>query len=128
MRLLFHPGVKLTCFVVWCLGWLIVAALLLAPLPATGSRSALAAHTMLFGAMTLGTVGFCHHSGRLGALTLATIAGGTALELAQGLVPYRTFDLYDALANALGAGTGYLAALVVLYGLVRPAASAPGRP
>lgn len=84
---------------------------------------------MLFGGMALGAISFCHHPGQLTLLTVITIAIGTMLEFAQGLVPYRTFDLHDALANALGAGAGFLAALVILYSVVRPAAaaSAPSR-
>lgn len=124
MQRLFHPTVKLTCLALWCLAWLGVAALLLAPLPSSGVQSDLLAHAVLFGAMALGAVSFCHHPGQLTLLTVITIAVGTVLELAQGLVPYRTFDLHDALANALGAGAGYLAALAILYSVVRPAASA----
>jgi VanZ family protein len=127
MQRLFHPKVKLTFFLMWCLAWLVVAALLLAPLPSTSAKSAALAHAVLFGGMALGAVTFCHHPGQLTLLTLLTIAGGTALEFAQGLVPYRTFDLHDAVANVLGATCGYLAALAILYSVVRPAASAAGR-
>ena len=45
----------------------------------------------------------------------------TALEFAQKLVPYRTFDLVDAAANGLGAFAGYGAALLVLLLVIRPA-------
>ena len=36
-------------------------------------------------------------------------------------MPYRTFDLIDAVANGLGAFAGYGAALLVLFLVIRPA-------
>jgi VanZ family protein len=128
MQRLFHPRVKLALFLAWCAAWLVIAALLLAPLPALRAPSDLLGHAMLFGAMALGAVSFCHHPGQLALLALVTIAGGTGLEFAQGLVPYRTFDFHDAIANVIGAGLGYLIALAVLYSLIRPAEAALGRP
>jgi len=41
------------------------------------------------------------------------IAMGIALELLQGLLGYRTYDLFDVLANTLGVLLGWGAALVV---------------
>jgi VanZ family protein len=66
-------------------------------------------------------VGFSRRPGQLACLALATIALGTALEFAQDLVPYRTFDPIDLVANSMGALAGYAAALLVLYFLIRPA-------
>jgi VanZ family protein len=108
-------------FWLWCAGWLVVSGLLLLPVrvPAV-IGSDLVAHFALFAAMALGTVTFCHDPLRLTGLALLTLAGSIALEVAQALVPYRTFDLLDAMANAIGIGVGYLAALLVYYLVVRP--------
>ena len=72
--------------------------------------------------MAFGAVGFSRRPGQLACLALATIALGAALEFAQKLVPYRTFDVIDAVANGVGALAGYAAALLVLVLVIRPAA------
>jgi VanZ family protein len=122
MARLFDPRTRRVFTALWAFAWLGVAALLLSPLPAAGpTHSDLVAHFLLFAAMAFATVSFSHRPGQLALLTLATIAGATALEFAQGLTPYRTFDLTDAAANALGAASGYGLALVVLLLWIRPA-------
>ena len=106
----------------WTLAWLGVVALLLSPVSAAGPTHAdLVAHFLLFGGMAFGAVSFSHRPGQLAALALASVAGGTALEFAQRLLPYRSFDLTDAATNALGATTGYGLAVVVLLLWIRPA-------
>jgi VanZ family protein len=129
MQLLFDLRVKRTLFGLWCLAWLIVAALMLAPLrsPMSVSYSDLIAHFLVFASLAFGTVGFSHRGTGLTLLAAATIAGGVALELAQGLVPYRTFDILDMAANTLGAMVGYGCALSVLLLVIRPAAEARAR-
>lgn len=126
MQRLFEPRVRSILFGLWCVAWLVVAALLLAPLSSLMdvSHADLVAHFLLFGCLAFGAVGFSHRGAELTLLTLATIAGGIALELAQGQVPYRTFDILDAGANTLGAMVGYGAALTVLQLVIRPAAEA----
>lgn len=121
--LLFDRKAMRVCAGLWGAAWIIVAAALLLPLgvPAPAG-SDLLAHFLLFGAMAFGTVGFSRRPGQLACLALATIACATALEFAQGLVPYRTFDAIDAVANGAGALAGYIAALLVLYWVIRPAA------
>jgi hypothetical protein len=123
MQLLFDRRVRRTLFGLWCLGWLITAALLLAPLrsPMSLSYSDLAAHFLVFACLAFGAVGFSHRGSELTLLAAATVAGGVALELAQGLVPPRTFDILDMGANALGAMVGYAGALTVLLLVIRPA-------
>ena len=113
-------------FGLWCVAWLVVAALLLAPLssPVDVSHADLVAHFLLFGCLAFGAVGFSHSGAELTLLLLVTIAGGIALEFAQGQVPYRTFDILDMAANSLGAMVGYGAALTVLQLVIRPAADA----
>lgn len=121
-RLLFDPRATRVCAALWGAAWLGVAAILLLPLGvSTPGRSDLLGHFLLFGAMAFGAVGFSRRPGQLACLALATIALATALEFAQGLVPYRTFEAIDALANGVGALAGYLAALLVLYYVIRPA-------
>lgn len=120
----FHrPQVQRLCLTLWGIGWLVIAILLLVPLSSPGpSGSDLLAHVVLFGAMAFAAVTFCHHAGRLLLLALLTIGVATALEFAQGLVPYRSFDLLDLLADAIGCAFGYAAALIVLYLAIRPSA------
>jgi VanZ family protein len=126
MQLLFDRRVRSTLCGLWCLAWLIVAVLLLAPLrsPMSMSQADLIAHFLVFAGLAFGAVGFSHRGVELTLLTAATIAGGVALEFAQGLVPYRTFDILDMGANALGAMVGYGGALTVLLLVIRPATEA----
>lgn len=57
---------------------------------------------------------------------------GAAMELAQNLVPQRTFDLRDLGANALGVLAGFIVALVAQWVLARyrliPAEDDPSQP
>jgi VanZ family protein len=126
MQRLLDPRTRSILFGAWCLAWLVVAALLLMPLaaPPPFPHSDLLAHFLLFGGLAFGAVGFSHRGAELTLLALATAAGGIGLEFAQGFVPYRTFDILDMGANALGAMVGYGAALTVLQLLIRPAAEA----
>lgn len=122
-RLLFDRRAIRLCAVLWVAAWLGVAAVLLLPLGVpTPGRGDLLGHFLLFGAMAFGAVGFARQPGQLVGLALVTIAGGTALEFGQGLVPYRTFDALDLAANGAGALAGYAAALLVLWYVIRPAA------
>jgi VanZ family protein len=122
-RLLFDRRAKRIYITLWLGAWLVAAALLLMPLgiSATPERSDLVAHFMLFALLAFGAVSFTRRVWHLACLGLATIAFATTLEFAQKLVPYRTFDLIDAVANALGAFAGYGAALLVLFLVIRPA-------
>jgi VanZ family protein len=126
MQLLFDRRVRKTLFGLWCLGWLVTAVLLLAPLrsPLPMAHADLVAHFAVFAALAFGTIGFSRRGSELTLLALATVAGGVALEFAQGLVPSRTFDILDMGANALGAMVGYAGALTVLLLVIRPAAEA----
>src|SRR5918994_5297168 len=103
-RLLFDRRGQLVCAGLWGAAWLGVAAALLLPVPAaTPDHTDLVAHFLLFGAMAFGAVGFSRRPGQLACFALATVALGAALELMQKLVPYRTFDPIDAVANGVGA-------------------------
>ena len=106
----------------WAAAWVGVAGLLLLPMPAPApDHSDLLAHYLLFAGMAFAALGFSRRPGQLAGVALLTIAGGTALELAQQLVPYRSFDLTDAAANVLGATSGYALAVIVLVLWLRPA-------
>jgi VanZ family protein len=126
MQLLFDRRVKKALFGLWCLAWLIIAVLLLAPVssPLGMSLSDLIAHFLVFAWLGFATVGFSHRGTELTMLAAVTIAGGVALEFAQGLVPHRTFDILDMGANTLGAMVGYAGALTMLLLVIRPAAEA----
>lgn len=103
-----------------CLGtWATVTALLLAPNPAVlmGLRHvpfsgyALAAHFGCF--FVLGILTLASRLPSPWWATLAVLGGyGVGIELLQGLVPQRTIDFADFLANAVGiaAGVGAYAA------------------
>jgi VanZ family protein len=126
MQLLFDRRVKKVLFGLWCLAWLIIAVLMLAPLssPLSASFSDLIAHFLVFAYLAFATVGFSHRGAELTMLAAVTVAGGMALEVAQGLVPHRTFDILDMGANTLGAMVGYAGALTILLLVIRPAAEA----
>jgi VanZ family protein len=121
-RLLFDHRVRRICAGLWAIAWLGVAALLLLPLGvAAPGRGDLVGHFLLFATMAFAAVGFSRRPGQLAWLALVTVALGTALELAQGFVPYRSAELADAVADAAGGLAGYGAALLVLYLVIRPA-------
>jgi VanZ family protein len=118
----FDPRIRLICAVLWVLAWVVVATMLLLPLPFAGpARSDLVAHFLLFAGLAFAAVSFSHRAGQLAGIALVTIASATLLEFAQRLVPHRTFDPTDAAVNALGASSGFALALVVLLLWIRPA-------
>jgi hypothetical protein len=129
MQWLFDRRVRRALFALWCIAWLITVALLLAPLsnPINLSHSDLIAHFLVFGCLAFGAVGFSRRATDLTLSGLATVAGGVTLEFAQGLVPYRTFDILDMGANTLGAMVGYGGALAILLLVIGPAADARAR-
>lgn len=126
MQRLFDPRVQKILFRLWCVAWLITAVLLLAPLrsPLDVSHSDLVMHFLVFACLAFAAVGFSHRGTELTGLAAATIAGGVALESAQAMLSYRTFDILDMGANTLGAMVGYGGALSVLLLVIRPAAEA----
>jgi VanZ family protein len=122
MDRLFHPRIRRLLATLWAFAWIGVAFLLLLPMPIEApDRSDLVVHFLLFGGMAFAAIGFSRRVGQLGGLALLTITASIALEFAQKLVPYRTFDLTDAAANALGATFGFALAVLVLALWLRPA-------
>jgi VanZ family protein len=106
----------------WVFAWVVVAVLLLIPIPGgVPEGTDKIVHFLIFAGMAFGAISFSRRPGQLSALALLTMAGGIALEFAQRLTPWRTFDLMDALTNTLGASSGYAIALIVLLLWIRPA-------
>jgi VanZ family protein len=122
MDRLFQPRTRRILAVLWALAWLVVAVLLLMPVAGgVPEGTDKLVHFAIFACMAFGAVSFSHRAGQLSGLALLTVAGGTALEFAQRLTSWRTFDLTDAAANTLGASSGYAIALLVLLFWIRPA-------
>lgn len=133
MHVLLNPRFRIAACLAWCLSWPAIAILLLMPLPfALLSRTDLLGHFMLFGVMTVSVVAFARSRKQIIALSLLSIAYGSALEFAQAYVPGRTFDAADAIANGIGGIAGCLCALVLLEWLIdwdarrRPPATSAG--
>jgi VanZ family protein len=126
MPMLFDRQVRAVLLGLWGLAWVIIAFLMLAPLhsPLPVSHGDLIAHFLCYGFLAFTAVGFSQRTIELTLFAVLTVAGGIALELAQGLVPYRTVDVLDMAANALGAMAGYGGAMVVLLLWIRPALEA----
>lgn len=122
MHALRRPSVRLTLLALWCCAWIGVGALLLLPIRGPNlAGSDLVAHALLFFGMAFTGLGFCRRALDLVGLSVLTFAGSAALEWAQSFVPQRTFDPLDAIANAVGAGFGCVAAISVLVFVLRPA-------
>jgi VanZ family protein len=126
MDRLFQAKTRRTLAGLWSVAWIVVAVLLLIPIPGgVPEGTDKIVHFVIFASLAFGAVGFSHRAGQLAGLALLTVAGGTALEFAQRLTPWRTFDLADAAANALGASAGFALALVVLLLWLRSRRPAP---
>lgn len=120
MQILLNPRFRLVSCLVWCLAWPGIAALLLTPLPfALVSRTDLLGHLLLFAVMTAALITFARSRVQIVSLSILSIAYGIALECAQAYVPGRTFDVADAVANALGGMIGCTLALIMLERLVK---------
>lgn len=128
MRHLSASRFRRWCLVLWCLGWVLVSVALLMPVPtAVPQGSDLVVHGLMFAGMALAAASFCRHALWLALPALFTLGAGIGLEWAQGLVPYRTFDQLDAVANAAGAALGYLVAVLLLLLWSRGPSAALGR-
>jgi VanZ family protein len=119
---LLQPRIRRILAGLWVSAWVVVAVLLLIPIPGgVPEGTDKIVHFLIFAGMAFGAISFSRRAGQLSALALLTMAGGIALEFAQRLTPWRTFDLMDALTNTLGASSGYAIALIVLLLWIRPA-------
>lgn len=116
------PRARNTCCLLWCLSWPIVAVILLKPLPfGFPSRTDLLGHFLLFGTMSVFVVLFARSRLQILALSALTIVLSIALEIGQGYVPHRFFDVADAFANLVGGIGGGLLALLIFRTWAAPA-------
>lgn len=111
MTLLQSPSAKRVFCTLWCLSWLIIAVLLLRPLPFNlPSGSDVIGHFALFGIMSLGIISFAARGLQIILLAGITVSLGVVLEFGQAYVPSRYFDVADLVANILGGTIGGLLA------------------
>lgn len=127
------PRVRASFLAAWVVGWGVVAYQSLRPLQGIPlGLSDKAVHLAGYAAMSALAAGFCHVPSRVLLLAAGTVAAGAALEGAQYLLPYRSFELLDMLANTAGALLGSAAALLWLRLLApvrrRPAGAVSRRP
>jgi len=107
-------------FGLWCLAWVAVVVLSLEPVPnLPGDLSDKSMHFIGYAGMTLGTALFCRSPRQLLFLALCGALFGVMLEFGQLLVPSRSFEVADMLANSAGVVAGGVVVATVLY-LVTP--------
>ncbi len=118
---------RLICCLLWCLSWPLIAFLLLKPLPfSLPSRSDLLGHLLLFGCMSALVILFASSRMQIIALSVVTIVLSIALEVTQGYVPHRFFDMADVAANMMGGLGGCALALLLFRNGIAPAKPAAG--
>ena len=66
------------------------------------------AHFLAYGSLSLGFGMLFGGRGRQLGIAIAFAAMGVALEFLQGLTDYRTFEIADMIANAIGAALGWV--------------------
>jgi VanZ family protein len=103
MNLINHPRFKLACLIIWALAiW--IGSLMPSP-PTTVEHGDKVQH--FIGYAGLAILAFRMWP-RYWLVWLAAALMGVAVEIAQSLTGWRTFDPQDMLANALGAVIGLL--------------------
>lgn len=120
MQLLLDGRVKRACFLLWCLGWLVVAWFSLGQATTIGSMSDKMMHFVGYAAMAAGTATFRHDVPGVLALGVVAVAAGGVVEVVQMLLPWRSADWADLAANAMGAVVGSTIALIWLGAVLRP--------
>ncbi len=112
MSFLRTPTARRLFCCLWYLTWLVIAVLLLRPLPfGLPGGSDILGHFLLFGFMGLAIVSFAGQARHFVAPLAVTVTLGIALEYGQSFVPQRYFDNLDLLANVVGALAGGLLGL-----------------
>ena len=112
-----RPPARLILRVLFLLGVAVVAVLSLLPahdLPKVGVSDKLEHAGAYFVLAILGGLGLRARRS-LAYLFILLCAMGGVIELLQAFSPGRSPDVFDALANATGAGAGVLVALVVRF-------------
>ncbi|MFO1035215.1 MAG: VanZ family protein [Geminicoccaceae bacterium] len=100
----------------WCLGWVVVIAASLEPNPSLpGDLSDKSCHFLAYAGMTLGTALFCRSARQLLFLATGAVLVGIMLEFGQTLVPSRSFEVADMIANSAGVVAGSVVVATMLY-------------
>jgi VanZ family protein len=84
----------------------VVLSLIPVEMDLSGGRDKLA-HFLAYGSLSLGFGMLFGGRGRQLGIAIAFAAMGVALEFLQGLTDYRTFEIADMIANAIGAALGW---------------------
>ena len=120
MRLLSDPRLRTLCLALWAIGWCVVAYQSLRPIQELPfGLSDKWGHFAGYGLMTAFAASFCHVPLLLVLTAAGSVAAGALLEGVQHLLPHRTFELLDILANTAGALLGTAAALLWVWLLAR---------
>jgi VanZ family protein len=120
LRLLSDPRLRTLCLVLWAVGWCVVAYQSLRPVQELPfGLSDKWTHFAGYGVMTAFAASFCHAPLLLVLTAAGSVAAGVLLEGVQHLLPHRTFEALDILANTAGACLGTAAALLWVWMLAR---------
>jgi VanZ family protein len=121
LQLLIDQRVQRMSFILWCLGWLVIAIESLRPIQAMPfGMSDKAIHFLGYAVMSAAVASFCYEPRRLIGWSGFTILIGGLFEFGQYFVPNRNADLFDFVANTSGAILGATTALGWLLIVVRP--------
>ena len=121
MQLLVGQRVQRMSFILWCLGWLVVAIESLRPIQSVPfGMSDKAIHFLGYAVMSAAVASFCYEPRRLIGWSGFTVFIGGLFEVSQYFVPDRDADLLDFVANTSGAILGATIALGWLLIVVRP--------
>ena len=102
-------GLRAAALALWVGAWTLIVWAMLSPSPPDlAGQSDKLVHFTGFLVISFAMLGFCRSGGQLLAAGALCLAAAVSLELAQGLVPSRTVEAADMLANIAGvvAGTG----------------------
>jgi VanZ family protein len=121
LQILFDERVQRMSFVLWCLGWLIVAGESLRPIQTMPfGLSDKLIHFMGYALMSTAVASFCYEPRWLLGWSVLTLLIGGLSEVGQYFVLGRDADLLDFVANASGTILGATTALIWLLIVVRP--------
>jgi len=84
----------------------VVSSLIPVEIDLSGGRDKIA-HLLAYGSLSLGFGMLFGGRARQLVIAIAFAAMGVALEFLQGLTDYRTFEIADMIANAIGAALGW---------------------
>jgi VanZ family protein len=107
-------------FAGWCLIWLAVILAILDPSPVSFQLvSDKVMHFTSFLAISLASATFCRSAGQLAGATAFCVTAAIVLEMTHHVLPSRSFELADMVANLAGSAAGGLIALMLLRTLQR---------